>query len=136
MSPFDLDAMQRSMSESPLIGFLGLRIERADAESGEIVCRCDMKPQFERLPDSGQWHGGILSSIIDTVGDYAVGQSVGRPLPTVNFRTDYLKPATGATLVVKGMARRVGKSIAVADVEVLNEQGAVVALGRATYAVA
>lgn len=136
MNNFDMHAIQRSMDESPLIALLGLRVVSTMPEEGEIVCECDMKPQFERLPGSGQWHGGVLSAVIDTVGDYAAGQAVGRPLPTVNFRTDYLKPATGARLTVRGIARRVGKTIAVADVEVMNEQGGIVALGRATYAVA
>lgn len=125
--------IQASMRQSPFIAFLGLEV--VSAEDASLVCHCSMRPEFERLEGSGQWHGGILSSVIDTVGDYVVAKSLGRPVPTVNFRTDYLKPATSRKLLLRGIARRVGRSLAVADVEVCNENGDVVALGRATYSV-
>jgi len=58
---------------------------------------------------------------------------VGRPLPTINFRVDYLRPAIKTALTVVAKVRRAGKSIGVVDIEVLNDQGALVAIGRANY---
>jgi acyl-coenzyme A thioesterase PaaI-like protein len=43
---------------------------------------------LERERDSGQWHGGPIAAIADTVGDYALMMLLGRPSPTVNFRVD------------------------------------------------
>ena len=54
---------------------------------------CAMRPEFERGAGTGQWHGGPMAAIIDTVGDYALIMALRRGLPTINFRVDYLRPA-------------------------------------------
>ena len=54
---------------------------------------CAMRPEFERGNGTGQWHGGPIAAIIDTVGDYALIMALRRGLPTINFRVDYLRPA-------------------------------------------
>ena len=95
--------------------------------------RMVMRPEFERYPDSGQWHGGPIAAAIDTVGDYALAMMLGRPLPTVNFRVDYVRPAIKTALIIVGRVRRSGKSVGVVDVDVFNDGNSLVALGRATY---
>jgi uncharacterized protein (TIGR00369 family) len=57
-------------------------------------------------------------------------------LPTVNFRVDYLRPAIGTALMVTATVRRNGRLVGVVDVDVANEAGQLVAVGRATYATA
>ena len=94
---------------------------------------CAFRPEFERGPGSGMWHGGPIAAIIDTVGDYALIMTLRRPLPTVNFRVDYLRPAIKTNLVTTAKVRRAGKSVGVVDVDVFNDQKALVAVGRATY---
>jgi len=56
-----------------------------------------------------------------------------RGLPTINFRVDYLRPAIKTGLVVTATVRRAGKSVGVVDVDVFNDQKALLAVGRATY---
>ncbi|CAN0450984.1 unnamed protein product, partial [Phaeothamnion confervicola] len=71
--------------------------------------------------------------IIDTVGDYALIMALRRPLPTINFRVDYLRPAIKTSLTTTARVRRAGKSVGLVDVDVFNDQKALVAVGRATY---
>lgn len=130
LSPADI---QEKMDASPFIAFLGLTVISADLTKQEIAMRSPMKPEFERRPGSKQWHGGVIASVIDTVGDFAVGMMVGRGLPTVNFRVDYLRPAIDTALVAVSQVRRVGKSVGVADVNIFNEKGVLLAIGRGTY---
>ena len=92
-----------------------------------------MRPEFERGAGSGQWHGGPIAAVIDTVGDYAAAMVLERTLPTVNFRVDYVRPAINTTLNAVGTVRRLGKSVGVVDVDVFDDRGALVAIGRATY---
>jgi uncharacterized protein (TIGR00369 family) len=134
--PLGKDALQERLAHSAFIDFLGLTVLRADPDSDEIVMRAAMRPEFERGRGSGQWHGGPIAAIIDTVGDYALVMRLGRPLPTVNFRVDYLRPAIETALVVTARVRRSGRLVGVVDVEVANEEGQLVAIGRATYATA
>ena len=61
---------------------------------------------------------------------------LGRPLPTVNFRVDYLRPAIDTALIVTATVRRSGRPVGVVDVDVTNETGELLAIGRATYATA
>jgi uncharacterized protein (TIGR00369 family) len=133
ITPLTVAQIQAMLDVSPFNLFLGLTVVKADAETQEVTMRAPMRPEFERRPGSKQWHGGVIASVIDTVGDFAVGMMVGRGLPTVNFRVDYLKPAVDTALVAVSRVRRAGKSVGVADVDVFDEKGALLAIGRGTY---
>jgi len=131
--PLSVAELQRWLDGSPFIAFLGLQVVSADPEKQEVVMRLAMRPEFERGRASGQWHGGPIAAVIDTVGDYALIMMLGRGLPTINFRVDYLRPAVGTGLVATARVRRAGKSVGVVDVDVADDAGRVVAIGRATY---
>ncbi len=73
-----------------------------------------------------------IAAIIDTVGHYALVMLLGRPLPTVNFRVDYLRPAINTLLTVTGRVRRSGRLVGIGDIDVVNQAGQLVAIGRAT----
>jgi uncharacterized protein (TIGR00369 family) len=134
--PLSREELQRRLAQSAFIDFLNLTVLTADPAEEQVVMRAEMRPEFERLKGSGQWHGGPIAAVIDTVGDYALVMLLGRPLPTVNFRVDYLRPAVGTALVVTAKVRRNGRLVGVVDVDVENEAGQLVAIGRATYATA
>jgi uncharacterized protein (TIGR00369 family) len=128
----DREQLQERMLRSPFNAFLNLEIRCVKPEQQEIVVHFKLRPEFERLAGSRQWHGGPIAAAIDIAGDYALAMLVGNPLPTIGFSVDYLKPATGElTLVAR--VRRLGKSVGVVDVEVLAQSDVLVALGRASY---
>jgi len=135
-TPLTKEELQHRLAQSAFIDFLNLTVLTADPAGERVVMRAEMRPEFERLKGSGQWHGGPIAAVIDTVGDYALVMLLGRPLPTVNFRVDYLRPAIGTALVVTAKVRRNGRLVGVVDVDVENEAGQLVAVGRATYATA
>ncbi|MFF7400251.1 PaaI family thioesterase [Achromobacter sp. NPDC008082] len=128
------EAIQAKFDGSPFIAWLGLSVTAVDHDRGELTVLAPMRAEFERGAASGQWHGGPLAAVIDTVGDFAVGMLLGRGLPTINFRVDYLRPAVNTNLTAVARVRRNGRSVGVADVDLYNDQGALVAIGRATYA--
>lgn len=132
--PFTLAQVQQHFDESPYISTLGMRAESLDLEEGLLTVRVPMQPAFERGRGSKQWHGGPLAAIIDTVGDFALAMQLGRGLPTINFRVDYLRPAIGTDLKVVARVRRNGRTVGVADVDVFDDQERLLAIGRATYA--
>jgi uncharacterized protein (TIGR00369 family) len=131
--PLSGEEIQKYLDASPFIAFLGLKVIETDPASERITMRCEMRPEFERGKGTGQWHGGPIAAIIDTVGDYALIMALRRGLPTVNFRVDYLRPAIKTALITTATVRRNGKSVGVVDVDVFNEQKALLAIGRATY---
>ena len=134
--PLTKDEIQERLSHSPFIELLNLTVLAADPASQQLVVRAEMRPEFERGRGSGQWHGGPIAAIIDTVGDFALVMTLGRPLPTVNFRVDYLRPAIDTALIVTATVRRSGRMVGVVDIDVADEAGRLLAIGRATYATA
>lgn len=131
--PLSAEEIQKYLDNSPFIHFLGLKVTETDPANERVTMRCEMRPEFERGKGTGQWHGGPIAAIIDTVGDYALIMALRRGLPTVNFRVDYLRPAIKTALITTATVRRSGKSVGVVDVDVFNEQKALLAIGRATY---
>lgn len=125
--------LQERLEASPFIRFLGLTVLDVDPARQIVVMTLPMRPEFERMAGSGQWHGGPIAAVIDTVGDYALVMSIGQPLPTINFRVDYLRPAVNTALTATARVRRHGRSVGVVDVDVADAAGNVVAIGRAAY---
>jgi uncharacterized protein (TIGR00369 family) len=130
--PLNREQIQERLLASPFNAFLDLEVVTADPEKKEVVMRLKMRPEFERLGGTGQWHGGPIAAAIDIVGDYALAMLFGKPLPTINLHVDYLRPGK-ETLTLVARIRRSGKTVGVVDVDVLNEAGEPVAIGRANY---
>jgi uncharacterized protein (TIGR00369 family) len=116
---------------SPFHRLIGLELVRA--EQGEVELRLAWREEFRREDGSDWYHGGIISALIDIAGDFAIASKLGRWVPTIDLRVDYLRPAREGALVALARAVKVGKTVGVADVELRNGQGAVVAVGRAAY---
>src|SRR5262249_37206763 len=126
--------IQAIFDRSPFIGWLGLKVVSVDHERQEITVRMNMRPELERRPGTQQFHGGPIAAFVDVVGDFAIGMMLGGGVPTMNFRTDYLRPVIGSAIIAVARVRRAGKTASVVDVEVLDDQARLVALGRGTYA--
>jgi uncharacterized protein (TIGR00369 family) len=125
--------VQAIFDRSPFIGWLGLRVVSLDHERQEIAVRMAMRPEFERRPGTRQFHGGPIAAFIDVTGDFAIGMAVGGGVPTMNFRTDYLRPAIGEALTAVARVRRAGRTTTIVDIEVVDDEKKLVALGRGTY---
>lgn len=126
-------ALQAQCDESPFIKFAGVRVTALDRETMRVSFRMPFKPEFERGAGTGQWHGGPIASLIDTAGCMALIAVAGRGAGTIDFRTDYLRPAGGPFLDAVGMVRRAGRTMGVADVDVFDSAGKLVATGRGSF---
>jgi uncharacterized protein (TIGR00369 family) len=132
-TPLSVEQIQERLSRTGHVKWLGLQVISADPEKEELKVRAPFRAEFERGSGEKQWHGGPIASIIDTVGDFALIMLLGRGLPTINFRVDYLRPAIDTDLIVVARVRRNGRSVGVSDIDVFNEKGALLAIGRASY---
>ena len=129
-----LDTIRSWLQHSPFIAFMNLELVSADAAAGEVVMKMPMRAEFERGGGiGGQFHGGPIAALIDTVGDFAVAVVVKGGVPTINFRVDYLRPSTGAYLLAKAKTRRVGRTVGVVDIDVYDDQSRLTAVGRGCY---
>jgi uncharacterized protein (TIGR00369 family) len=124
--------MELRVDTSPFHRLIGLQLVRA--AEGEVELRLAWRDEFRRADGSDWYHGGIISALIDIAGDFAIASKLGRWVPTIDLRVDYLRPAREGALVALARAVKIGKTVGVADVELRNGEGAVVAVGRAAYA--
>jgi uncharacterized protein (TIGR00369 family) len=132
-APVTASEIQAMLDRSPFIKFCGLRVTEVDAERERIVMVMPMRPEFERGSGSGQYHGGPIASLIDIAGDYALVIRTRGGLPTINFRVDYLRPASSTSLTATARVRRAGRTVGVVDVDVHDDSGRLVAVGRGCY---
>ena len=135
-APAKLDAagVQAILDRSPFISFLGLKVLSVDHGKSEIVMRMPMRPELERRVGTKQFHGGPLAAFIDIVGDFAIGMLVGGGVPTINLRVDYVRPAIGDAIVGTARVRRQGRTVALVDIDVTDDEGKLLAVGRGSYA--
>ena len=125
--------VQAMLDASPFIRGCGMKVAHLDADTLEIAVSLAMRPEFERRASTGQWHGGPIAALIDTAGDYALALHAGGPVPTINFRTDYLRPAVDTSLTATARVRRAGRTVGLVDIDVTDDSGRLVAVGRGTY---
>ncbi len=131
--PLTVEVVTAWLADSPFISFLNLTVEALDEKAQTVTMKMPMRPEFERGAGTGQFHGGPIASFIDTVGDYAVAIVLKGGVPTINFRVDYLRPSVGTFLRGKATVRRLGRTVAVVDIDVTDDQGRLCAVGRGTY---
>lgn len=128
-----LEELQRQIDAPPYHRFLRPIAVSIDPAAGEVVLRLPFRPDFGRSSDSPQWHGGVTAALIDLAGDYALAARLGHGVPTINLRIDYLAMARDSDLTAKARVVRAGRSLGVVDIEVSDESGKLIAIGRGTY---
>lgn len=133
MATLPLEALPDLLRRSPYHRLLGLEMVRV--AHGEVVIRMPFREDLLAGDDEmGQYvHGGAIASLIDSAGDFAIIAAVGRDVPTIDLRIDYLRPAMKGALIATGRAIKAGRSLGVADIEVVAEDGTVIALGRGVF---
>ncbi len=127
--------MQEMIGRSRFHQLFRPEVVHVDNDKLELAIKYAMCDEFERQPGTNQWHGGTISAIVDTTGCYGLAMLSGEPLPTINFHTDYLRPAIGTDLTAVAQVRKAGRTVGVVDVDVTDDDGRLIALGRASYSI-
>jgi uncharacterized protein (TIGR00369 family) len=92
-----------------------------------------VRPEFCRLPDRPELHGGVVAAMVDIAGHAAIAAKVLHTVATIDMRVDFLRLAGGTELVAVANVIKLGRTIGVVDVRVSDDQKALVAIGRAAY---
>ncbi|MGB5950324.1 MAG: PaaI family thioesterase [Parvibaculum sp.] len=88
-----LQTWQDFLDISPFQRWLGLKVE--EAGEGRLVIGLEWREEFVSNPNNKSMHGGILASLIDLGGLYAILTTKSMATATVDLRVDYHRPATG-----------------------------------------
>lgn len=126
-----LDQLQARLSRNHLARWMKLSVVSAGA--GEIKMAAPWRDEFISNPDHRFVHGGILATLLDTAGSYAVATLLGRPAQTVDMRVDFLRPGFEAQMIVEASVIHYGRTLATADASVLNAANQRLAVGRMVF---
>src|SRR5882724_9261409 len=98
---------------------LGTRVLRA--EPGCVHLSVERRPDL--LQFSGSFHGGVIAGLADHAAGGAVTTALpaGRIAVTIDLHINFLAPADGPTIVARAQAIQVGKTVSVANVEVMTQ---------------
>jgi uncharacterized protein (TIGR00369 family) len=110
---------------------MGLNVVTAAA--GEIRLASPWRDEYISNPHHRFAHGGILATLLDTAGAYAVATLLGRPPRTVDMRVDFLQPGFETDMTVEAKVLNFGRTLATADASVINAEGRMLATGRMVF---
>jgi len=116
----------------PINRLLGLELRSSSPEGATVA----LAPRAEFAQEYGVIHGGVLSTLADTAAVYALHPFLqsGERMTSIEFKVNFLAPATaagGEVIAASSVARR-GRTVAVVRVDV--RQGSTLVLtGLFTY---
>lgn len=127
-----LARLAHEMRAPPFHDILGPEPVSVNAD-GSVVVRLPFRPEFRRGRESPFYHGGVIASLVDIAAHAAIAVRLGRMVPTIDLRIDYLRAAPAGDLIGIGRAITVGRSIGRADAEIFDNSGKLVAVGRGAF---
>ncbi|QSS97385.1 hotdog fold thioesterase [Psychroflexus sp. ALD_RP9] len=98
----------------PIHKFLGLKL--LDIKTDFAKVKVPFRPEVVGDIRSNRWHGGIITTIMDSVGGLVGGthlSSLEDKMSTIDIRVDFLRPAHNEAIIVEGETVRLGKRILV-----------------------
>ena len=128
---YDTENLADVMQIAPFHRWLGLKIVQQNNDHLEL--EMPWREELVSNPVIGAVHGGILASLIDLTGLYAIIAAGGIARATVDLRVDYHRAATNGPLRAIGQVVKLGKTISTADTRIIDDDERLVASGRGTY---
>ncbi len=132
----------------PFNRILGLTVRELTTDS--VTVAFEMKPELIGNYVQKTLHGGVVSSTLDATGGLIASASMiprieGREVEeirerfsrvgTIDLRVDYLRPGRGKSFLASGSVMRTGRKVAVTRMELVNDDGILIAVGTGTYLV-
>ncbi len=110
---------------------LGIQIE--DIKEGSAVLTLPFQEKL--LQSANMIHGGVFSVLVDSVIGTAVRSVIDENMfaVTAEMNINYMRPATKGSIRAVGKVIHCGRTLAVGTADVFNEDGKLLATGRATY---
>ncbi|MFE2086658.1 PaaI family thioesterase [Streptomyces sp. NPDC002596] len=109
MSGLDMQMAQKVLDSQPFSGLVGARITAFG--DGAATLEVDIRQELQQ--QNGFVHGGVLSYAADNSITFAAGTTLGPAVLTGGFSIQYIRPATGRTLIARATVVHTGRRQAV-----------------------
>ena len=127
------DIITEFLKHSPYVAHLGMQLVTLAPDRAEIL----MPFRSELITIGDMVHGGAIASLVDTT---AMAASWSTPKPpenlrgtTVGFSLNFLAGARSTDLTGRATVIQRGRNLCVADVDVVDPDGRLIAKGLVTY---
>ena len=107
-------AGQQALKSQPFSALIGARLNSLSEGKAEL----EVPIREELLQQNGYVHGGVISYIADNALTFAGGSVLGPAVLTSEYKINYLRPASGETLVARASVVNAGRREAVCRCEV------------------
>jgi uncharacterized protein (TIGR00369 family) len=125
------EQVEQLVWRSPFHQWLGLKVLKVEADGVEL--KAAWREEWVVHPERRYTHGGILASLVDVAADWALVTRTRRGVPTIDMRVDYHAAAMPGDLIARGRIVKWGNTFSVAEAQVFDESGKLLASGRGTY---
>ena len=105
---------RRVLEDQPFSTLLGAKL--ASFSDGEAVLEVPIRAEL--LQQNGFVHGGVLAYAADNALTFSGGSVLGPAVLTSEYKINYLRPASGRTLVARASVVQAGKRQAVCRCDV------------------
>ena len=111
-------------------------------------CAFQMRPELIGHFQYGRLHGGVIASVLDTMGGFALMVALGERhadesadqvmhrfarMGTIDLRVDYLRPGIGERFTATAEVTRLGGRVGATQMRLHGESGDLLATGSAAY---
>lgn len=112
--------VRSSFQRQGMMKLLGAQISRV--EKGLVEISAKNRPEFGQ--QDGFVHAGVMTSIADSAGGYAALSLLpqGSRVLSVEFKINFTRPAVGSVVRGRGKVRKLGRTIALCELEVQSKQ--------------
>ncbi len=119
------------INASPFYQYMGMEV--VEAKEGQSRLRMPVNAEMMNL--YGTVHGGAIGTILDSSCGIALGTLLkeGETMVTVDMRINYVLPVREGVLIGEGKAVHRGRHTGVAQAEIRDEDGNLVAVGICTH---
>jgi uncharacterized protein (TIGR00369 family) len=125
------EEVEQLLRRGPFHQWLGIKVLAVHADGVEL--KATWREEWVVNPERRYTHGGILASLVDLAADWALVTRTGRGVPTIDMRVDYHAAAMPGDLIARGRVVKWGNQFSVAEAQVFDESGKLLASGRGTY---
>ena len=116
----------------PFLEHMGAELKSYKKGEAEV----ELHTQEYHHQHMGFIHGGVISTLLDNTGWYAVVSNLEDEFTavTMEIKINYLKPASGKYLIATGKVKRQGRKTSFVIIE-LHDENRLVAYATGTYAI-
>ena len=111
---------------------LGLRLVKRHKDG--VTLECPIRPDI--LNGVGVMHGGVLASIADEAAWHVILDALGtkdRNMTTSELKVNYLRPIAGKKVIARGYVVKMGRTLCVTRIDLMDDQKKLGALAIVTY---